>query len=60
MPRKVMERLSMIRKRNTVEFKKLIAAQAGYADGTTLRALLRRKIGRAASELRVTYSSFWP
>ncbi len=32
-----------------------IAAQVGYADGTTLRALLRRKIGRAVSELRKPY-----
>lgn len=29
-----------------------IAAQVGYADGVTLRALLRRKIGRSVSELR--------
>ena len=33
----------------------LIAAQVGYADGTTLRLLLRRKIGRAVSELRLRY-----
>lgn len=33
----------------------LIAAQVGYADGTTLRSLLRRKLGRAVSELRVHY-----
>lgn len=32
-----------------------IASQVGYADGTTLRALLRRKIGRAVSELRTRY-----
>ncbi len=30
----------------------LIAAQVGYADGATLRALLRRKMGRSVSELR--------
>lgn len=29
-----------------------IAAQVGYADGVTLRVLLRRKIGRSARELR--------
>jgi transcriptional regulator GlxA family with amidase domain len=29
-----------------------IAAQIGYADGMTLRALLRRKLGRGARELR--------
>ncbi|SEO81536.1 GlxA family transcriptional regulator [Nitrosovibrio sp. Nv6] len=33
----------------------VIAAQVGYADGTTLRALLRRKIGRTVSELRTPY-----
>lgn len=32
-----------------------IASQVGYADGATLRALLRRKIGRAVSELRTRY-----
>ena len=32
----------------------LIAAQVGYADGTTLRTLLRRKIGRTVSELRIS------
>lgn len=30
----------------------LIAAQVGYANGATLRTLLRRRIGRSASELR--------
>jgi transcriptional regulator GlxA family with amidase domain len=30
----------------------LIALQVGYEDGATLRALLRRKMGRAVSELR--------
>ncbi len=29
-----------------------IAAQVGYAEGTTLRSLLRRKIGRTVGELR--------
>jgi len=29
-----------------------IAAQVGYADGVTLRALLRRKLGRGVKELR--------
>ena len=29
-----------------------IAAQIGYADGVTLRALLRRKLGRGVRELR--------
>ena len=29
-----------------------IAAQVGYADGVTLRALLRRKLGRGVRELR--------
>ncbi len=29
----------------------LIAAQAGYANGVTLRVLLRRKIGRGVNEL---------
>jgi transcriptional regulator GlxA family with amidase domain len=29
-----------------------IAAQVGYADGVTLRTLLRRKIGRGVRELR--------
>ncbi len=29
-----------------------IAARVGYADGTTLRALLRRKLGRGVRELR--------
>jgi transcriptional regulator GlxA family with amidase domain len=33
----------------------LIASKVGYADGTTLRALLRRKIGRTVSELRTRY-----
>ena len=33
----------------------LIASQVGYADGATLRALLRRKVGRAVSELRTRY-----
>jgi transcriptional regulator GlxA family with amidase domain len=33
----------------------LIASQVGYADGATLRALLRRKIGRTVSELRTRY-----
>ncbi|SEL44862.1 GlxA family transcriptional regulator [Nitrosovibrio tenuis] len=33
----------------------LIASQVGYADGATLRVLLRRKVGRAASELRTRY-----
>src|SRR5687768_13695930 len=32
-----------------------IAAQVGYADGTTLRSLLRRKTGRAVSALRIPY-----
>jgi transcriptional regulator GlxA family with amidase domain len=32
-----------------------IAAQVGYADGTTLRALLRRKTGRPVSALRIPY-----
>jgi transcriptional regulator GlxA family with amidase domain len=30
----------------------LIAAQVGYANGVTLRTLLRRKLGRSVSELR--------
>jgi transcriptional regulator GlxA family with amidase domain len=30
----------------------LIAAQVGYANGATLRTLLRRRVGRTASELR--------
>jgi transcriptional regulator GlxA family with amidase domain len=30
----------------------LIAAQVGYANGATLRTLLRRRVGRSASELR--------
>jgi transcriptional regulator GlxA family with amidase domain len=29
-----------------------IAAQVGYADAVTLRALLRRKLGRGVRELR--------
>jgi transcriptional regulator GlxA family with amidase domain len=29
-----------------------IAGLVGYADGTTLRTLLRRKLGRGVSELR--------
>ena len=29
-----------------------IASKIGYADGVTLRSLLRNKIGRTASELR--------
>ena len=29
-----------------------IAAQIGYADGVTLRTLLRRKLGRGVRELR--------
>jgi transcriptional regulator GlxA family with amidase domain len=29
-----------------------IAAQVGYADGVTLRSLLRRRIGRGVRELR--------
>ena len=29
-----------------------IAAEVGYADGVTLRALLRRKLGRGVRELR--------
>ena len=29
-----------------------IAAQIGYAEGVTLRALLRRKLGRGVRELR--------
>jgi len=29
-----------------------IAAQVGYSDGVTLRALLRRKLGRGVRELR--------
>jgi transcriptional regulator GlxA family with amidase domain len=29
-----------------------IAAQVGYADGVTLRTLIRRKIGRGVRELR--------
>lgn len=33
----------------------LIAAQVGYANGVTLRTLLRRRIGRAVSELRTPY-----
>ncbi len=33
----------------------LIASQVGYADGATLRALLRRKVGCAVSELRTRY-----
>lgn len=32
-----------------------VAAQVGYADGATLRSLLRRKTGRAVSELRISY-----
>ena len=31
-----------------------IAAQVGYADGTTLRTLLRRRIGRSVRELRAS------
>jgi hypothetical protein len=31
-----------------------IAAQVGYADATTLRPLLRREVGRAVSELRIS------
>jgi transcriptional regulator GlxA family with amidase domain len=31
-----------------------IAAQIGYADGVTLRALLRRKLGRGVKELRAS------
>lgn len=31
-----------------------IAAQVGYADGTTLRSLLRRKTGRPVSALRIS------
>lgn len=30
-----------------------VAAKVGYADGTTLRALLRRKLGRGVRELRL-------
>jgi transcriptional regulator GlxA family with amidase domain len=30
----------------------LIASQIGYESGVTLRALLRRRIGRSVSELR--------
>jgi transcriptional regulator GlxA family with amidase domain len=33
----------------------LIASQVGYADGATLGALLRRKVGCAVSELRTRY-----
>jgi len=33
----------------------LIATQVGYANGVTLRTLLRRKIGRSVSELRTPY-----
>ncbi|PQA32678.1 helix-turn-helix domain-containing protein, partial [Amnimonas aquatica] len=29
-----------------------IAAQVGYADGVTLRALLRRKLGRGVKDFR--------
>ncbi|HRM94510.1 MAG TPA: AraC family transcriptional regulator, partial [Alicycliphilus sp.] len=29
-----------------------VAAQVGYSDGVTLRALLRRKLGRGVRELR--------
>lgn len=32
-----------------------IAARVGYADGTTLRALLRRKLGRGVRELRTRH-----
>ena len=35
--------------------KQLITAQVGYANGTSLRALLRWKVGRAVSELRAAY-----
>ena len=35
--------------------KQLIAAQVGYANGTSLCALMRRKVGRAVSELRTAY-----
>jgi hypothetical protein len=31
-----------------------IAAKVGYANGMTLRALLRRKIGRGVAEIRRT------
>jgi hypothetical protein len=30
-----------------------IADQVGYADGVTLRTLIRRKLGRGVRELRV-------
>jgi hypothetical protein len=29
-----------------------IAAEVGYSDGTTLRTLLRRRLGRGVRELR--------
>jgi transcriptional regulator GlxA family with amidase domain len=29
-----------------------IAAEVGYAEGVTLRALLRRKLGRSAQQIR--------
>jgi transcriptional regulator GlxA family with amidase domain len=31
-----------------------IAAEVGYADGVTLRALLRRRLGRGVREIRRT------
>ena len=31
-----------------------IAEQVGYADGATLRTLLRRRIGKGVSELRAS------
>ncbi len=38
--------------RNSTESVDQIAAHIGYADGVTLRALLRRKLGRGVRELR--------
>ena len=38
--------------RNSTESVDQIAAHVGYADGVTLRALLRRKLGRGVRELR--------
>jgi transcriptional regulator GlxA family with amidase domain len=38
--------------RTSTESVDQIAAHIGYADGVTLRALLRRKLGRGVRELR--------